>query len=415
MSSNSRGDRIQLLQKVLKKHFKPVAPVEGRSVLEQILFASCLEDARYDAAEEAFQRVQEIYFDWNEVRVTTVTELAESLRGLPNPSAAALRIKRNLQAIFESRYSFDLEDLRKMNLGKAVQEFEKFSGMSRFVLGYVVQHALGGHTIPISDSINQVLLLTGVVSLSEVEKHQTPGLDRAIPKTKGIEFASCLHQLAADFLAQPQSKVTKAILKEAGATEPIKPIETKPPEVKKAPEPVAEKADPKKPDTKKAAPLKAAPLKVEAKPADAKKSDGKKAEAGKADAGKSDGKKTDTKKVESKKLESKTADAVPETRKTETKKLEAKKQDTAKPAATKPAATKPVAGKPVAGKPDAKKPELKKTESKKPELKKPESGNADKTGTKKPPSTAAAASPKPLGTPVAKKPPLKKLTKRKPK
>src|SRR5688500_17786733 len=88
MTSNNRGDRIQLLQKVLKKHFKPVPATDGRTVLEQLLFASCLEDARYDAAEEAFQRMQELYFDWNEMRVTTVTELADALRNLPNPTAA---------------------------------------------------------------------------------------------------------------------------------------------------------------------------------------------------------------------------------------------------------------------------------------------------------------------------------------
>lgn len=222
MTSNNRGDRIQLLQKVLKKHFKPVPATESRSVLEQLVFASCLEDARYEAAEEAFQRMQELFVDWNEMRVTTVTELADALRNLPDPNAAAARIKRTLQSIFEARYSFDLEDMRKMNQGKAIQEIAKCNGISRFMLGYVVQLAFGGHTIPVSDSMMNVLLLTGVVTPAEAEKGQTPGLERAISKSKGYEFSSCLQQLAAEFQAHPGGKNVKAILKEAGATEPFK-------------------------------------------------------------------------------------------------------------------------------------------------------------------------------------------------
>ncbi len=89
MSSSNRGDRIQLLQKVLKKHYKPTPPPEGRSVLEHLMFASLVEDAPFEAAEEIFQRLPELYVDHNEVRVTTVTELADSLRALPDPTAAA--------------------------------------------------------------------------------------------------------------------------------------------------------------------------------------------------------------------------------------------------------------------------------------------------------------------------------------
>jgi endonuclease III len=222
MSTKNRGDRIQLLHKVVTKHFSPVAASEDRTVLEHLLYACCLEDTSYEAADEAFHRLQESFFDWNEVRVTTVSELRETLHNLPDPTAAAMRIKRCLQSLFETRYCFDLEDMIKMNQGKAVQELEKLSGMSRFVLAYVTQHALGGHSIPISDSIMQILLMTEIVSPAEAAKGQTPGLERTISKTKGVEFASCLHQLAVLHAHSPQGKQTKTILKEAGATEPKK-------------------------------------------------------------------------------------------------------------------------------------------------------------------------------------------------
>ncbi len=227
MSAKNRGDRIQLLQKVVTKHYTAVAAPEDRTVLEHMLYACCLEDTPYDAADEAFHRLQESFFDWNEVRVTTVSELCETLHNLPDPAAAALRIKKNLQSLFETRYSFDIDDMVKMNQGKAIQELEKLAGMTKFVLAYVTQKALGGHAIPVSHSIMQVLLATEIISATEAEKGQVPGLERTIPKTKGAPFASCLHQLAIDHATSPDSKQTKAVMKEAGAVEPKKQPEPK--------------------------------------------------------------------------------------------------------------------------------------------------------------------------------------------
>jgi hypothetical protein len=276
MSSKNRGDRIQLLQKVVSKHFTPVLAPKDRNVLEHLIYACCLEDAGYDVADEAFHRMQECFVDWNEVRVTTVTELVEHLVNLPDPAAAAVRVKKNLQSIFETRYSFDIEDLVKMNQGKAVAELEKLSGISKFVLNYVTQNALGGHAIPISDSIIKVLLATDIVSDAEVAKGQIPGLERTITKSKGPDFASCLHQFGLLVAQIPGGKNTKAILKEAGATEK----KEKPKEVVPAKAAVPIKAEPAKveKDAKKAgdkavdkAPAKTKPATAAKKPAPAKK------------------------------------------------------------------------------------------------------------------------------------------------
>lgn len=265
MSAKNRGDRILLLQKVVTKHFEPVKASDDRSVLEHLLYACCLEDATYEAADEAFHRLQESFFDWNEIRVTTVTELSEAVHNLPNPAAAAVRIKKNLQSLFETRYSFDIDDMIKMNQGKAVQELEKLAGMSKFVLGYVVQNALGGHSIPVSDSIMNVLLATEIVSDQEAEKGLAPGLERTVPKTKGHAFASCLHQLAVAVLASPGGKQNKAILKEAGAKEKAAPKPAKKSESKKA----ETKKAAKQPQADSAAPAKtAATKKVAAKTSD---------------------------------------------------------------------------------------------------------------------------------------------------
>jgi endonuclease III len=214
MASPSRSTQFSKLHKVLKKRFEAVAADANRTVFEQMVFACCLENAHYDKAEEAFAALEHNFFDWNEIRVSTVRELCDVFGCLPQPPAAANRVKRVLQSIFESSYSFDLEELGKKNLGPAVEHLKKLDGTSRFSVAYVTQASLGGHAIPIDAGAVGALHVVELVSEEEVETRVIRGLERAIAKSKGLEFGSLLHQLGADFTSDPYASSLHEILLE---------------------------------------------------------------------------------------------------------------------------------------------------------------------------------------------------------
>jgi endonuclease III len=214
MSAVSRTAQFAKVHKILKKHYKPVSLNSGRTVMEHLLFACCLEDARYESAEEAFAALVHTFFDWNEVRVTSISELSEVMACLPDSRLAANRIKRVLHAIFEAQFNFDMEDKRKKNLGPTIKWLEGLDGVSRFSTAYVVQAALGGHSIPIDTGTMSVLRLLELVTDKDVQSGAVPGLERAIAKSKGVEFGSLLHQLGADFSANPYSPAIRGILSE---------------------------------------------------------------------------------------------------------------------------------------------------------------------------------------------------------
>jgi len=199
---------------VLKKHYTPVKPSADRSVLEQLLYAHCLENAHFDKADEGFTGLAECFYDWNEVRVSTVREVAEVLRRLPNPAVAASRIKRTLQSVFESLYSFDLQALQKQNIGKAVKLLRKYEGVTPFAVAYVTRSALGGHAIPLDEGLLQVMFALGVITEAEAKEGTVPGMERAIPKRRGIEFGSLAHQLGADYYASHHSPRVRSIVVE---------------------------------------------------------------------------------------------------------------------------------------------------------------------------------------------------------
>lgn len=204
MATQNRTALINKVHKVLKKHYKPV-PIPERPLLEHSLYACCLENASYEAADKAYAAVSSTFFDWNEVRVSTVKELAEVMHVLPEPAAAAGNLKRILQSVFEANYAFDLETLKKMPLGQAQQKLQKHPGATPFVVAYVTQAALAGHAIPLDRGLLDVFGILGLATEQEKAAHNVPGLERAIPKNKGIEFGSLAHQLGADLVHSPHS------------------------------------------------------------------------------------------------------------------------------------------------------------------------------------------------------------------
>jgi endonuclease III len=212
MSTTNRTALLNKLQRVLKKTYKPASARGDHPLLETLLFACCLENAHHDVAREALDKLRAAYFDWNEIRVSTVKELAESLSTLPEPGAAATRLKGVLQAVFETDYSFDLEHLKKQNLGAAIKRLQKLPGASPFGVAYATQMALGGHSIPLDKGTLEALVVIGLATAAEAANGTVTGLERAIPKSKGQEFASLVHELGADLFASPFSPTVRELL-----------------------------------------------------------------------------------------------------------------------------------------------------------------------------------------------------------
>lgn len=254
---SNRAAKYEQIHKSLKKHFKPLPEPGERSVLEHLLYACCLEDARSEQADEAFAKLQQAYFDWNEVRVTTVVELGEALSSLPNATQAGHRIKRCLQSLFEARYLYDIEDMKKANLSKATEEITAWKGITPFVLNYVSQNALGGHAIPADTLTLEIMVQCEILTQAEADKKSLPGVERAIPKNKGFEFASLLHQFAVEFHQNPKNAAVLAVFKELGVTPKPKAVEKPAPKKETKPTAVAtlnSTSTPSQTKTKAAAP-----------------------------------------------------------------------------------------------------------------------------------------------------------------
>ena len=447
MSSGNRTVKYENLLKSLRKHYKPLADPPERSVLEHLLYACCLEDARVEQADEGFAKLQQTYFDWNEVRVTTVAELAEALKALPFPMQAASRIKQCLQSIFETRYQYDIDDMKKANLGKATAELEAWKGMSPFAVAYVSQHALGGHSIPPSSLICDAMWQCEILTLQEIPKNALPGIERAIPKTKGIEFAGLMHQFATDLYHHPKSAAPLAVLKDMGASYKSKPKPIEEPKESKSKGSAAKQSPAKSTPPEKAPALKApaesakepaskpttvpAPKVAPSAVASAKSSSGQKTEKTEKTekvepakpASKQEAKEVKAAKPPSKPLAAhvskaigkpaKASESVQGSGKSAASKPAGDKPTSEKSANGKPASGKPASGKPASGKPASGKPASGKSASTKPSSGKPvvSSKSADSKSSGSKPSGSKPSGSKPASSKPEKSPKPEKSSK----
>jgi endonuclease III len=282
MATPNRAALINRTLKVAKKYYKPVPAQKDRSLFEHLLFAALVENSPFEVAEQVFKTFQDNYFDWNEVRVSTIRELAEVTKPLVDPAEAATRLKQTLHSVFENVYQFDLESLKKQNIGAAVKNLQKYKGSTPFSVSYITQMALGGHAVPVNNGLLLTMHVVGAISDAEAKAGTVPGLERVISKNKSAELSSLMHQLGVEIGRSPYGPNARKLLleiapdakarlpkrKTQAELEPPPPPPPPPPAKTKAGRPAAE--PPRKPAAKASAAAPPAGKKA-AKPPEKKK------------------------------------------------------------------------------------------------------------------------------------------------
>jgi endonuclease-3 len=184
----------------LGKHAKTKPPQE-RPVLEQFIYAILRENTTREAADQAFRSLQERFFDWNEVRVSSTLEIVEALNGLvPDAETRAQRIVDFLQEIFETTYSFDLEPLldvlQKKGLKQASKQMSRYQAANDYAVAWVMQQSLGGHAIPLDSSALRVLKRMGLVENDGDFESLRASVEHQVPKAKASAFVDLISELA---------------------------------------------------------------------------------------------------------------------------------------------------------------------------------------------------------------------------
>jgi endonuclease-3 len=186
-----------LLTALKKNYDAPAAP--ERPVLEEFLYAVLRENSPRNHADRAFRNLQERFYDWNEVRVSSPHEVAAALDDLPQPLVKAQRIIDLLQEIFESTFGFELDTLIKKGIKQGERQVARYQASSDFAVAWVMQRSLDGHAMPLDAEMLRTLKRLGMIdeSADDVRAIQQ-NLEHQVPKAKGLQFIELLGGLAHD-------------------------------------------------------------------------------------------------------------------------------------------------------------------------------------------------------------------------
>lgn len=262
----------------LQKLYGKAVPKIEMSVVETMLFAACLEDNSWSAAESGLKKLLSTYFDLNEVRVSSVSELQHTLEPLRESDWKGLRIRSILRFVFESTYSYDFEKLRRQTLEQALKTLKKVNDVTPFIRDFILHEILGSHVICLDNSMLIAARWLGLVPWKSDINDASEFLKGGVKKSEVSEFCYLLRCLATDpkflprFADHCESDLSMDDVQDR-LQELQLPPKKKTPKPAVAPEPV--KADARKPVSAAKASEKAAakpPVSV-GKPAAAKNAD----------------------------------------------------------------------------------------------------------------------------------------------
>jgi endonuclease-3 len=186
---------------------------EARPVLEQFIYAICREGVTRELADLAYRNLREHYFDWNEIRVSSSRELADSMGCLPDAENRGQRVIDFLQEVFETTFSFDLEGLQKKGLKQAAKQLSRYQAASDYIVSSVIQHSLGGHAIPLDNATLRLLRRTGMIEPETDDLEALRGsLEHQIPKAKGAQFCDLVSGIAYEFCVEEEPRCSSCPL-----------------------------------------------------------------------------------------------------------------------------------------------------------------------------------------------------------
>lgn len=214
MAAQSKAQLLDSIYTLLKKRYKLGPRPERLGVLEAMVYGICHEGTTREQANQALARFKDGFFDWNEIRVSSIPEITGILAGLPHPEKRAERLRKFLRQLFIKTYGFSLDALAKKPQKDAVKTLEEFEAAgSDYVLATVIQQGLGGHALPVDAPMRRALQRLGVAEPTVDNAGLRASLERAVPKNRGTEFVDLMEELSHDVCVEGEPDCPRCELK----------------------------------------------------------------------------------------------------------------------------------------------------------------------------------------------------------
>ncbi len=183
------AERVKRLYRKLKQqNGSPDIPDAGNPV-DQLVVAMFAYEAPVDRARKAVRALRDRMVDYNEVRVSTNSEIASAIEEhIPDGGRQADAVRRVLNAIFRKEHEIKLDSVAKLGRREARQYLESLDGVHACAVASVLLWNFGAHAIPVDKRLYETLLRENLVDPSASIHEVQAFLERNIHASDAKEF-----------------------------------------------------------------------------------------------------------------------------------------------------------------------------------------------------------------------------------
>ncbi len=186
------------LTTALKKRYKDKEPKVDKPVLETLMYAACLENTTHAAAEKTYDTVLSAFYDLNEIRVSSITELVEAIGETNIPEWRALWVRSALHYVFETHYEFQFEKIKRKTLELAARHLGRIPHQTSFIRLFTLKQTMAAFVIPIDDKMKAAAIWLGFVPPGATNEEASDLMKSAVKKANAAEMSHLLRLLAND-------------------------------------------------------------------------------------------------------------------------------------------------------------------------------------------------------------------------
>ena len=195
----------QILAALEKRYRSDVREFGEFPVLETLIYAICLEDSTFAEAELFYERIGTQFHDFNEARVSSITELSRVFLKSPSAEWKAFRLRNLLGHVFESFYAFNFDSLLRKSNAQANRLIGRVPGLSQFARNYTLNHCMGIHILPLDIRLRDAVAWLGLGTAGQTPQRTAAALKSVVRKADADRFCGLIRCFAAD------PKIIKAI------------------------------------------------------------------------------------------------------------------------------------------------------------------------------------------------------------
>ena len=173
---------------VLRRTYGRYRVTTKRPAIEELLLGIIVQGTSESKAVTALNAMAQHFVDWNEVRVTTASELAEAMPGIPDAIEKAEVIRSVLSHLYELANEMSLDFLREAGSRERMRFASCVPSFPEAALARATMVGLGEPVFPPTPKVLRMCKRVGLLDSRRNQRDMPQLFERVVPKPSMLEF-----------------------------------------------------------------------------------------------------------------------------------------------------------------------------------------------------------------------------------